>query len=157
MQTTIEKALKLFDLTLTDGAMILVGTALLLVLYKSLEALVFKPTLEHVEHRESATVGALFTADQMRQKTNALRARHADALFQARVEANRARAEMVGEAKTQASAILAKAESEAAAELAAGRKDIDEQLKRAEVGAEKAAQELAAQLATQVDSQLTVH
>jgi hypothetical protein len=41
--------------------------------------------------------------------------------------------------------------------LAAGRKDIDEQLKRAEVGAEKAAQELAAQLATQVDSQLTIH
>lgn len=157
MQNPIEKALKLFDLTPTDGVMILVGTALIFALYKSLELLVFKPTLEHVEHRESATDGALFTADQMRQKTSALRARHADALFQARVEANRARAEMVGEAKTQAAAIVAKAESEAAAELVAGRQAIEEQLKRAEVGAEKVAQELATQLATQVDSHLAVH
>jgi F0F1-type ATP synthase membrane subunit b/b' len=154
MQDKIAKALHLFDLTPTDGVMIAAGTALLFALYKSLETLVFRPTLEHVEHRESATAGALFTADQMRQKTTALRTRHADALFQARVEANRTRADIVRDAKAQASAIVAKAESEAAAELAAGRQAIQEQLKRAEVGAEKAAQDLASQLASQVDSQL---
>ena len=85
MQDTIVQALKVFDLTPLDGVMIIVGTVLIFALYKSLEVLVFQPTMEHVEQRESATVGALFTADQMRQKTTALRARHTEALFQARV------------------------------------------------------------------------
>jgi F0F1-type ATP synthase membrane subunit b/b' len=157
MQQTIVNILSAFSLTPTDGVMILVGTALIFALYKALDILVFAPTLEHVEQRESVTVGALFTADQMRQKTTALRARHADAMFQARVEANRTRADIIREAKGQAAEIVSKAETEAAAELAAGRAAIQQQIARAEGGAEREVQDLAATMARQVDSQLAIH
>lgn len=157
MLETLTNVLSAISLTPLDGGMIVVGTVLIFTLYKSLEVAVFRPLLEHVEQREGVTTGALFTASQMRQKAEALRARYDDALFQARVEANRQRSEIVREAKATASSILSEAEAAAAREIQAGRAAIDAQVKSAQTQAETQAQELASKLASQVDNQLTVH
>ncbi len=155
MNGTLHNALAAISLTETDGLMILVGTGLIFTLYKSLQVLVFEPLLEHVEQRESVTEGALFTAEQMRQKSLALRARYDESMFQARVEANKTRAGIIAEAKTEAGQIIAAAEGDAAADLKTGRAAIADQLSRAKQGAEKEALALAATLATQVDTQLS--
>ena len=76
------------DLTPQDCSMIVVGTLLLYMLYRALSIKLFKPMLEHIEHREEAPIGVLQTAAQMRQKCEALQLCHNEALFQARVEAN---------------------------------------------------------------------
>jgi F0F1-type ATP synthase membrane subunit b/b' len=157
MQEKIENILAVLNLTPIDGVMIVIGTVLIFALYKTLETQVFRPLLEHVEQRESVTAGALFTADQMRQKASALRTRYDDAMFQARVEANKTRSDVVRDAKTKASQIVAKAEAEAAESIKAGRIAITEQLKRAQSSAETEAKELASRLASQVDSQLSLN
>jgi F0F1-type ATP synthase membrane subunit b/b' len=113
--------------------------------------------LAHVEQRESVTEGALFTADQMRQKAQALRARYDENLLQTRIEANRVKADIVAKAKQDASAILSEAEAVAARELSAGRAAIERQVTEAKQRAESDAQELAAILSSKVDSQLLVH
>jgi F0F1-type ATP synthase membrane subunit b/b' len=97
----------------------------------------------------------LFTAQQMREKALALRSRYDEAMFQARVEGNRTRVDIIAEAKTQAAQIVSAAEAEAAAELKAGRVAIADQLSKAKQGAEKEATVLAATLASQVDAQLS--
>jgi F0F1-type ATP synthase membrane subunit b/b' len=155
MNGTLHNVLAAVSLTETDGLMILVGTGLIFTLYKSLQNLVFEPLLEHVEQRESVTEGALFTAQQMREKALALRSRYDEAMFQARVEGNRTRVDIIAEAKTQAAQIVSAAEAEAAAELKAGRVAIADQLSKAKQGAEKEATVLAATLASQVDAQLS--
>jgi F0F1-type ATP synthase membrane subunit b/b' len=155
MNGTLHNVLAAVSLTETDALMILVGTGLIFTLYKSLQNLVFQPLLEHVEHRETVTEGALFTAQQMREKAHALRARYDEAMFQARVEGNRTRADIVAEAKAQASQIVSAAEADAAAELKAGRAAIADQVSKAKQGAEKEATALAATLASQVDAQLS--
>lgn len=155
MNGTLHNVLAAVSLTETDGLMILVGTGLIFTLYKSLQNLVFQPLLEHVEQRESVTEGALFTAQQMREKALALRSRYDEAMFQARVEGNRTRTDIIAEAKTQAAQIVSAAEADAAAELKAGRAAIADQLSKAKQSAEKEATVLAATLASQVDAQLS--
>jgi F0F1-type ATP synthase membrane subunit b/b' len=155
MNGTLHNVLAAISLSETDALMILVGTGLIFTLYKSLQILVFQPLLEHVEHRETVTEGALFTAEQMRQKALALRSRYDEAMFQARVEANRTRTDIIAEAKSQASQIISAAEAEAAADLKAGRAAIADQLSHAKQSAEREATVLAATLASQVDSQLS--
>jgi len=155
MNGTLHNVLAAISLTETDGLMILVGSGLIFTLYKSLQVLVFEPLLEHVEQRESVTEGAMFTAEQMRQKALALRGRYDEAMFQARVEANKTRAQIISEAKNEASKIIAAAEGDAAAELKAGRSAIADQLSRAKQSAEQEATALASTLASQVDSQLS--
>ncbi len=155
MNGTLHDVLAAISLTETDALMILVGSGLIFTLYKSLQTLVFQPLLEHVEYRETVTEGALFTAEQMREKAVALRARYDQGIFQARVEGNRTRTEIIAEAKGQAAQIVSAAEAEAAADLKAGRTTIAEQLSQAKHGAEKEATALAATFASQVDAQLS--
>lgn len=155
MIDSIVSILKAVSLSPLDGVMIVVCSGLLFVLYKLLEAKVFMPILEHVEQRESLTIGAIHTASQMRQKSAALKARFDEAIFKARVAGNTQRAEIVSAAKEKASAIIRAAENDAAQVLSAGRQEIAHQLASARVSAEKEAQELAQTLAVQVDSQLS--
>lgn len=157
MLETITTILNAISLTPLDAVMIVVGTALIFVLYKSLEIAVFTPLLEHIEQREGVTSGALFTAGQMRQKAQALRARYDQGMFEARVGANRKRAEIVQDGKARAASIVAQAEQEANATVQAGRSAIAEQLKSAQTQADAQAQDLASKLASQVDNQLTIH
>lgn len=154
MLQTLTNALATVSLTPTDGVMILVGTALIFVLHRFMATSVFGPILEHVEERESVTAGALHAAAQMRQKTEALKARFDEGIFQARVAGNSKRQELINAAKDQASKIIRDAEQEAAKEIAAGREAIARQLSQAASGSESAAQDLAQQLAARVDSQL---
>jgi F0F1-type ATP synthase membrane subunit b/b' len=153
--SSFESALKFLDLTVDDLKMIVVGTALIFALYLTLRRKLFVPILEHVEQREGVTVGALHTAEQMRQKAEALRARYDEALFQARVEANRERGELVSKAQSEAQAILD--EGEAAQELQTGRAALERQMADAQAKADAEVQALAESLVTRVDAQLTVH
>lgn len=155
MVDSIIGILKAVSLTPTDGVMILVCTGLLFVLYKLLEAKVFMPLLEHVEQREAVTTGAVFTASQMRQKTAALKARFDEAIFKARVAGNTKRAQVLSGAKERASKMVGKAEDDAAAELAAGRREIAKQIANARKAAEVEAHDLARSLAQQVDTHLS--
>ena len=149
--------LQIVDLTNQDAAMILVGLGFIYVLYFTLSKKVFAPLLEHLEHREGVTAGALHTADQMRQKGHALRARYDEGLFQARIEANRKKNEILAVAKKSASDTLGAAEAAAAAELQAGRAAIEKQIADASSRIEGEAKDLAERLASKVDAQLTVH
>lgn len=155
MIDTLVAILATVSLTPLDGIMIVVCLGLLSLLYKMLEVKVFTPILEHVEQRESLTTGAVFSASQMRQKSAALKARFDEALFKARVEGNTKRAEIVTSAKARATEIVRQAETEAANELGAGRKEISNQMTAAQTKAEGEAQELAKRLASQVDAQLS--
>ncbi len=142
------------DLTPQDCPMIVVGTLLLYMLYRALSTKLFKPMLEHIERREEATTGVLQTAAQMRQKGEALQLRHNEALFQARVEANQQKNEILTAAKERAAAIIAAAEASAAVELKGGRAAIQEQVSAAQLRAESEAVDLAERLASRVNSQL---
>jgi F0F1-type ATP synthase membrane subunit b/b' len=156
-QNSIEAILAAVSLTPEDGKMIVFGTALIFTLYFTLRRTLFAPMLEHIEEREGVTVGALHAADQMRQKSEALRARYDDALFQARVEANRERGEILSKARSEAQAVIDQAEVEAARELQVGRAEIERQMTQAQARAEAEVEALAETLVTRVDSQLTVH
>ena len=153
----IESALSAVSLTLEDGRMIVVGTILLFVLYKFFERKLFAPLLEHLECREGVTTGASFTADQMRQKAEALRQRYDNALFQTRVEANREKADILARAKAEGQLLIDQAEAEASEELEAGRALIQRQITAARNRADEEVRALADTLVSQVDSQLTVH
>ena len=149
--------LKLFDITIDDVQMIVVGTVFIYALYFAMRSALFKPLLRHVEEREGVTAGALHTAAQMRQKAQALRERYDEGMLQARVAANNERQTAVAKAKATASTMVAEAEAKAAAELQAGRQSIDSALQQAYAKAEGEAQALAETLTSKVDSQLTVH
>ena len=157
MLDTIKDTLAIVSLTPIDGVMIVCGTVLIFTLHRIMARKVFAPLLEHVEQRESVTTGALFTANQMRQKAEALRARFDEAIFRARVEGNSKKAEIVSAAKDQAAKIIRDAENEVAAMIQAGRDDIAKQIERASVAVEGEAKDLAQRLASQVDSQLGAH
>ena len=157
MEQTITDVLAAISITPLDAKMIVVGTVFIFGLYRALAKGLFRPLLVHVEQRESVTEGALFTAGQMKQKSQALRARYDENLFETRVEANREKAEAVANAKKEAAGVIAAAEAQAASELAAGRAAIERQVNDAKQRAESDAQELAAILSAKVDSQLTVH
>ena len=145
------------DLTNQDGLMILVGTAFIYLLYFTLSKKLFSPLLEHLEHREGVTTGALHAAAQMRQKGQALRARYDEGLFQARVEANRQKNDILTAARKAASETIAAAEASAAAELQSGRAAIEKQISDSQSRIDSEARELADKLAAKVDAQLTVH
>jgi F0F1-type ATP synthase membrane subunit b/b' len=149
--------LQIVDLTNQDGLMILVGTAFIYLLYFTLSKKLFSPLLEHLEHREGVTTGALHAAAQMRQKGQALRARYDEGLFQARVEANRQKNEILTTARKAASETIAAAEASAAAELQSGRAAIEKQISDSQSRIDSEARELADKLAAKVDAQLTVH
>jgi F0F1-type ATP synthase membrane subunit b/b' len=155
--SSLQPILDFVDLTVDDLKMIAVGTVLIFGLYFALRRKLFVPMLEHVEHREGVTVGALHTADQMRQKAEALRARYDEALFQTRVEANRERGDVVSKAQSEAQAIIERAEADAAQELQAGRSALGQQIEEAQAKADAEVQALAETLVTRVDAQLTVH
>ena len=157
MEQTITDVLAAISLTPLDAKMILVGTVFIFGLYRALEKGLFRPVLAHVEQRESVTEGALFTAGQMKQKAQALRARYDESLLQTRLEANRERADIVANAKQEAASIVAAAEGVAASELASGRAAIERQIGEARQRAEVDAQELAQLLSAKVDSQLSIH
>jgi F0F1-type ATP synthase membrane subunit b/b' len=149
--------LQLFSLTTTDAKMIVVGTVFIFALYFALRSALFKPLLRHVEEREGVTAGALHTAGQMRQKAHALRERYDEGMLQARIAANKERAEVVLKAKQAASQVVAKAEEAAASELQLGRKAIAAAVEQANLQAEAEAAALAQTLTAKVDAQLTVH
>lgn len=157
MLESISKVLAVVDLTPTDGVMIVCGTVLIFILHRVMANKVFAPLLEHLEQRESLTTGALFTAGQMRQKAQALRARFDEALFRARVEGNTKKASIVSAAKDQASKIIRDVEAEVAAQVQSGREEISKQISNASASAEREASDLAQRLASQVDTQLGAH
>lgn len=150
-------ALQMLHLTNQDGLMILVGLVFIYALYFTLSKKLFGPLLAHLEHREGVTAGALHSADLMRQKGQALRARYDEGLFQARLEANRQKNEILTAAKKSASETIGAAEAAAAQELQAGRAAIEKQILDAQGRIESEAKDLAQKLASTVDAQLTVH
>lgn len=149
--------LEFLQLTPQDVQLIPVGLALVALLYWALGKKVFQPILSHIEAREEASVGAHEKAAQMHQKAAALKARYEDALFQARVEANRERAEVVARASAEAQAIVSKAERDAQLELSRGRAGIEQNTVVAQARLEAEAAAVAETLIHHVDTQLTVH
>lgn len=149
--------LETFSLTKLDVPMIFVGLALFFFLYKLLESSVFRPLLEHLEQREHATTGAVETAALLRQKAGALQERYDQSIFQARVEANTKRVEIVTRSKFEATEIVSKAEAEVARVLKEGRESIDRQMAQCRQKAEEDSHALAELLSHKVDSELSVH
>jgi F0F1-type ATP synthase membrane subunit b/b' len=157
MEESASPLLQLFSLTTLDAQMIVVGTLFIFALYAALSQALFKPLLRHLEERESVTAGALHAASQMRQKATALRERYDEGMLQARIAANKERAQMVLEAKKAAADTVAKAEAEAAVQLQAGRQVIAGSIAKANTSADAQAKALADALSSKVDAQLSVH
>jgi F0F1-type ATP synthase membrane subunit b/b' len=156
MEQTITDVLAAISLTPLDAKMIVVGTVFIFGLYKALEKCLFRPILEHVEQREGVTEGALFTASQMRQKSQALRARYDENLLQARIEANRQKALLVQAAKDEAASLLAAAEASVARDLQDGRAALERQIAEAKQRSDAEAADVAALLSSKVDAQLSI-
>ena len=157
MEELYTEILKTFSLERMDVPMILIGLILFFALYKALEAKVFTPLLEHLERREHATVGAVETATLMRQKSAALRERYDQKMFEARVEANAKKLEMVNAAKAKASELQKSTELEVEKQVAAGRSSIEQELAACRARADHESHVLADLLSHKVDSELSVN
>ena len=155
MAETISKVLSAIHLSNELGVLILIGLALITMLYKTLGAAVFAPLLDHLEQRESATIGARFSAGQMRSKAEALNARFQESLLQARINGNKERLKLLGTAREEATAIIAKAEADAARKIQDAREKLAGQVAAATTAAEGEAAQLADLLATRVDQELS--
>ena len=157
MEDSLSGTLALFSLTALDAKMIGVGTLFIFALYSALSSALFKPLLKHLEEREGVTEGALHTAGLMRQKATALRERYDECMLQARIGANKERAQLVVEAKKIAADTVAQAEALAATELQAGRQVIAHSIEKARASSEGQSKALAEALSAKVDAQLSVH
>lgn len=155
MAESINSLLSVFHLNNELGILVLIGLVFITVLHKVLGRIAFMPALEHIEHRESATEGARFSAGQMRSKAEALNARYQEALLQARIEGNKERLKIVGKAKAEAAAIISEAEGAAAQTVGAARQRLSNEIEAAHTVIEREAVTLADMLATRVDTELT--
>jgi Ser-tRNA(Ala) deacylase AlaX len=93
----------------------------------------------------------------MRQKATDLRERYDEGMLQARIAANKERAQLVVEAKKAAADTVTQAEAIAATELQAGRQVIARSIEQARASAEGQSKALAEALSAKVDAQLSVH
>jgi F0F1-type ATP synthase membrane subunit b/b' len=93
----------------------------------------------------------------LRQKAEALQERYDQSIFQARVEANTKRVEIITRAKSEAVEIVSKAEADAAQVLKEGRENINRQMAECRQKAEDDSRGLAELLSHKVDSELSVH
>ena len=117
----MDAALKLFDLTKHDLAMIPWGAFFFVVLWVLLAKFLFKPYLTLVEARENATSGAVESSREKIAKADELRASYEDRLGAERVAAMKQKLEVVANAKRSATEILERAESTAQKSLKDGR------------------------------------
>lgn len=157
MSELYNQFLEAFSLSAYDVPMIGVGLTFFFFLYKILELKVFLPAIEHIEQRESATIGSAESAVLMRQKATALKERYERELFEARLEANKQRIEIVSRAKNEAQNLINGAESEIANLISKGRMTIQDQIRNCQTKANSEAKQLAELLIKKVDSELSTH
>lgn len=104
----------------------------------------FRPYLEVVEQRETATVGAEARAVELRRETQRIQAEIEEQLRQARVEGIKRRDAQVDEAKKNAAAVLERVSSQAGERLKSAHAEIAELRRAAEREVESESQKLAA-------------
>jgi len=118
--------------------MLLVQAAIIVVLWVVLDRLWFGPALRLLRERSARSEGALEKARAIQAEAEALRARHAGAIEEARAEAQRdmeevirgAEAEqrkLIGEAREEAQHVLTDARGKIANDVAAARQELRNQ------------------------------
>lgn len=110
---TIESILKTFDLTLLDGAMVVLVVPCFIVFWKVMERYVFLPYLHLLEAREAATTGAQAEAQQESERARSFLDEYEEKLTETRIEAMKSKLSLLQSAKSEASKIIDQAEGEA--------------------------------------------
>ncbi len=144
--------LKLFDLSIRDGQMILIVLPVFVLLWRLLDKVFFYPYWQLAETRESQTIGAQETAALNREREKALLQQYENALLAERIKAVEGKLKRITEAKAEAARIIDVAEKQAQAELKKVRADIAADLARTEGETTREAQALAELIKQRIQS-----
>jgi F-type H+-transporting ATPase subunit b len=130
--------------------LVLCQVALFLVLFVILKRLWFKPVAAVLQERERRSEGALAEARAMHVRVEELRAQHAKALEQARLEARHEVQELWRAAETEQQRLIDEAQTEAERTLVVARAEIAGDIARARQELETQVREIARQAAQSV-------
>ncbi len=148
----MEALLKTFDLTPVDGYMILVVAVLFVLLWRTLDRVLFTPYLNLIDAREQATVGVEAEAQKAYVKAEVGAQEYEGKIGEARRIAMEKKLVVLDSAKKEADSIVEAAENQAEKIILAAReqtkRDAEAAKKSAFVTAEALAVEMTAKLRT---------
>src|SRR5437660_11891902 len=129
---------------------LLVQMALFVALWVVLKRLWFDPALRVIRERTARSEGAVKEARAIQAEAERLRAEHAAALDQAKIEAQREMQEMVRQAEAEQQRLITEARADAQAALTDVRVHVDEEGERARLGLRDSASEIARVVAEKI-------
>jgi F-type H+-transporting ATPase subunit b len=138
------------QVTQQDAILVLCQIALFLGLYVVLKRLWFGPAGRVLHEREHRSSGALAEAREIHARAEELRAQHAKALEQARVEARREVQSLWRAAEAEQQRLIDEAQADAGRTLSAARENIANDVARARQELEAQVGEIARQAAQAV-------
>ena len=129
---------------------LLVQIAIFVVLWPVLKRLWFDPALRLIRERTARSEGAVKEARAIQAEAERLRAEHAAALDQAKIEAQREMQEMVRQAEAEQQRLITEARADAQRTLTDVRVQVDEEVERARLGLRDSASEIARVVAEKI-------
>lgn len=148
----MEETLKIFDLSVRDAQMIVVGTVFFFLFWRLMHSLVILPFIKLYEQREALTTGVTSSTKEILEEAIKINREVDQALNQTRAEALSKKVAAINEAKKKAGALVADAEKDGAIALQAARDQrkasAEEVRKKLFEGAEGLASELAENILT---------
>lgn len=110
----MQEILKILDLSVRDGQMILVGTVVFFIFWRVMHVAVFKPFLILHEEREAATTGVTASSKELIEDAKRINSEVDTQINETRVRALTKKIAAITEAKKKAGAMVADAEKDAA-------------------------------------------
>ena len=129
---------------------LLVQIAIFVVLWLVLKRLWFDPALRLIRERTARSEGAVKEARAIQAEAERLRAEHAAALDQAKIEAQREMQEMVRQAEAEQQRLITEARADTQRTLTDVRVQVDEEVERARLGLRDSASEIARVVAEKI-------
>lgn len=143
----MEEILKIFDLSVRDAQMIVVGTIAFFLFWRLMHTLVIQPFIKLYEERESLTSGAAASSKEIVEEAARINSEVDTALNQSRAQALSRKVLAITEANKKAAGLVTDAEKDGMSALQLAREQrkasADEVRKKLLEGAEGLASELA--------------
>lgn len=154
MNPTVKTILDTLNLTPLDAQMIPVCIVGFLVLWKVLSVTIFKPYLQLIEDRETATSGSIELAKKITDEAKAVREQYDTVLFEARKASNEERLLAIGKAREEAAKILGSAEQEARKIAELAKQEQGARVSKARSEVDRLASELSGSVVAKVNAEL---
>jgi len=148
----MENVFAMFDITPFDGVMILVGAVFFVVIWKSLQKVLFDPYLKLVEEREQATSGAKDYAAREVAEAKELTQEYERRIMEGRIAALEEKIKELDRAKQEAAKIISQAENEASTYLDNERRITEESMNALKSEVMKEASAMVAMIVDKVKS-----